>query len=103
MYNPKKFFIMCKLKKALAAGDFESLSTMDLNVNDIESIITDAEAALEDDTNLVGETQPTTSLLRQRIERAQKRINESQAIIENGNQLLEMIEKGEEIFALEDY
>lgn len=79
------------------------MSTMDLNVNDIESIITDAEAALEDDTNLVGETQPTTSLLRQRIERAQKRINESQAIIENGNQLLEMIEKGEEIFALEDY
>lgn len=94
---------MCKLKKALAAGDFETLSTMDLNVNDIESIVTDAETALEDDLLLIEETNPKTSLLRQRVERAQKRVNESQAIIENGNKLLEMIEKGEEIFAIEDY
>ncbi len=96
---------MCKIKKALAAGDFESLSTMSINANDIEIIIDDAQTALEDDLNLINETTPSTVALQQRIERAQKRVHEARTIIENGNELLEMMEKGEFVdeFAREEY
>ena len=43
---------MCKLKKALAKADFEAIASLSFTVNDVESIITDAENALEDDKNL---------------------------------------------------
>lgn len=86
---------MCKLKKALAQGNFRALETMQFCQNDIESILTDAEEALRDDENLVEETEARTQALKLRIERANKRIEENRSIITNAEKLLEMIEQGE--------
>lgn len=93
---------MCKLKKALAKADFEAISEMTFTANEVESIITDAENALEDDMNLVEETEPRNAMLKNRVERAQKRIAENQRIIDNGQLLLEMIEKNDELFGAFD-
>ena len=89
---------MCKLKKALAKADFEAIASLSFTVNYVESIITDAENALEDDKNLIEMTIPQNKMLQNRIERAQKRVEENQIIIDNGQLLLEMIEKNEELF-----
>lgn len=89
---------MCKLKKALAKADFEAISTLAFTANEVESIITDAENELEDDQNLIAMTEPRNAMLKNRIERAQKRVEENKAIIDNGQMLLEMIEKNEELF-----
>lgn len=89
---------MCKLKKALKKADFEAIAALAPTANEVESIIIDAENALEDDTELIKSTEPSNAMLKNRIERAQKRINENQAIIRNGELLLEMIEKNEELF-----
>lgn len=94
---------MCKLKKALAKADFEALSTLVFTANEVEAIITDAENELEDDENLIAGTEPRNAMLKNRIERAEKRIVENQAIIDNGQMLLEMIEKNEELFGSSFY
>lgn len=86
---------MCKISKALREGNFRALATLQFCQNDIESILTDAEEALQDDENLVAETVARNKVLQDRIERAKRRIEENQAIVENGEKLLEMMEQGE--------
>lgn len=93
---------MCKLKKALAKADFESISVLFFSANDVEALIDDAEIAIEDDKNLIDATEPRNELLKKRIKRAQKRIEENRTIINNGQMLLEMIEKNELLFALDE-
>lgn len=86
---------MCKVKKALAQGNFRALESMNFSSNDVESILTDAEEELRDDLNLIEETEARTQALKLRIERAQKRISENRSIIENAEILLEKMEQGE--------
>lgn len=86
---------MCKISKALREGNFRALATMQFTQNDVESILTDAEEALQDDENLVAETNARNKMLQDRIERAKRRIEENSSIIENAEKLLEMMEQGE--------
>ena len=86
---------MCKLTKALAQGNFRALETMQFTQNDIESILTDAEEALQDDLLLVEETTANNAPARLRIARAYKSIEENRSIIENAEKLLEMMEQRE--------
>ena len=86
---------MCKLRNALAQGNFNALATMQVTENDVESILTDAERAIQDDENLIEETEARNKMLKTRIERANKRIKENKIIIENAEKLLEMMEQGE--------
>ena len=86
---------MCKLTKALREGNFRALATMSFSSNDVESILTDAEEALQDDLLLVEETTANNAPARLRIARANKRIEENQSIIANAEKVLEMLEQGE--------
>lgn len=93
---------MCKLKKALAKADFESIAVLFFTASDVETIIDNAEIEIEDDKNLIDATEPRNTMLKKRIERAQKRISENQTIINNGQMLLEMIEKNELLYAFDE-
>ncbi len=87
---------MCKVKKALLKGDFRALETMNFSSNDVESILTDAEAELEEDEIFVEENEDMTpGKLSIDVELAKKRIEENRSIIENAEKLLEMMEQRE--------
>ena len=86
---------MCEIKEALREGNFRALATLRFCQNDIESILTDAEEALQDDERLVEETEAHNKVLQDRIKRAKRRIEENSSIIKNAEKLLEMMEQGE--------
>lgn len=93
---------MCRTEEKIANGEFNEVK---LDVTSLETIINNAENAIEDNQNILDNQDGRTAASRQKIANANKRLAFYNKVLENAQQLMELIEKGEfvEEFTSEDY
>ena len=90
-YQLKK--TMKKFAKLLAEGNFDQIIRTDFTVCDVENCILNSEEEIEIAQDFIDGINKINSAIEKRIAKMQSQIDVDRAIIENGNKLLEMIEK----------